>query len=78
MGVTKLLIKDIFIDTDCLSSFLWVGYENLLSQLYPGRLIIPKPVYEEINRPVLSWMRVRVDSMINSGNLTMMELVFET
>ena len=78
MGVTKLLIKDIFIDTDCLSSFLWVGYENLLSQLYPGRLIIPKPVYEEINRPVLSWMRVRVDSMINSGNLTMMELLFET
>lgn len=51
---TRLLIKDIFIDTDCISAFLWVGNESLLSQLYPGRVIMPKPVYDEIDRPTLS------------------------
>lgn len=30
------LTKKIYIDTDCISAFLWVGNESLLSQLYPG------------------------------------------
>ena len=71
---TRLLTKDIFIDTDCISAFLWVGNESLLSQLYPGRVIMPKPVYDEIDRPTLSWMKARVDSMISTGKLTVVEL----
>ena len=64
---TRLLTKDIFIDTDCISAFLWVRNESLLSQLYPGRVVMPKPVYDEIDRPALAWMKARVDSMINAG-----------
>lgn len=70
MRGTRLLTKDIFIDTDCISAFLWVGNESLLSQLYPGRVVMPKPVYDEIDRPALAWMKARVDSMINAGKLT--------
>ena len=70
----KLLTKDIFIDTDCISAFLWVGNESLLSQLYPGRVIMPKPVYDEINRPILAWMKARVDSMISAGKLMVVEI----
>lgn len=72
---TRLLTKNIFIDTDCISAFLWVGNESLLSQLYPGRVIMPKPVYDEIDRPALTWMKARVDSMISAGKLTVVELL---
>lgn len=74
----KLLTKDIFIDTDCISAFLWVGNESLLPRLYPGRIIMPKPVYDEIDRPNLAWMKARVDSMIAAGSLTVVELISGT
>ena len=74
----KLLTKDIFIDTDCISAFLWAGNESLLSQLYPGRIVMPKPVYDEIDRPTLAWMKARVDSMIIAGNLTVVDLTSVT
>lgn len=74
----KLLTKDIFIDTDCISAFLWVGNESLLSQLYPGRIVMPKPVYDEIDRPTLAWMKARVDSMIAAGNLTIVDITSGT
>lgn len=53
------MTKKIFIDTDCISAFLWVNNESLLSQLYPGRIVMPKPVYDEINRPAFSWMKAK-------------------
>ncbi|MDD3139036.1 MAG: hypothetical protein PHX08_08705 [Lachnospiraceae bacterium] len=72
------MTKDIFIDTDCISAFLWVGNESLLSQLYPGRVVMPKPVYDEIDRPSLAWMKARVDSMISSGKLVVVDLTSGT
>lgn len=74
----RLLTKDIFIDTDCISAFLWIRNESLLSKLYPGRIIMPKPVYDEIDRPTLAWMKERVDNMISAGKLTVVELTVGT
>lgn len=68
------MTKDIFIDTDCISAFLWVHDESLLAQLYPGKVVMPKPVYDEIDKPALSWMKQRVDSMISAGQLRIVEL----
>lgn len=78
MRGTRLLTKELFIDTDCISAFLWVGNESLLSQLYPGKVVMPKPVYDEITRPNLSWMKTRVDSMVNDGKLTIVGLTAGT
>lgn len=75
---TRLLTKEIFIDTDCISAFLWVGNESLLSQLYPGRIVMPKPVYDEIDKPNLSWMKTRINSMISAGKLTVVDLIAGT
>lgn len=75
---TRLLTKDMFIDTDCISAFLWVGNESLLAQLYPGRVVMPKPVYDEIDKPNLSWMKDKIDSMIKAGTLTVVELTAGT
>lgn len=69
------MTKDIFIDTDCISAFLWVNNQSLLAQLYPNRIIMPKTVYEEINRPNLGWMKNKVDQMISAKQLKIVDLV---
>ena len=74
MRGTRTLIKDIFIDTDCISAFLWAHDESILAQLYPGKIVIPKPVYDEIDKPALAWMKQRVDSMISAGHARIVEL----
>lgn len=35
------MTDSLFFDSDCISAFLWVGNENLLVKLYPGRIVIP-------------------------------------
>ena len=68
------MTKKIFIDTDCISAFLWVKNESLLTKLYPDRIVMPKPVYDEIDRPQLAWMKQKVDKMISDGNLVVIDL----
>lgn len=50
-----------FFDTDCISAFLWVRNESILAKLYPGRIVLPTQVYDEIKRvpPLLQ----RIDAM---------------
>ena len=57
----------LFFDTDCLSAFLWVRGESILSQLYPGRIILPAQVYDELKR--VPHLLAKVDVMKNEGNL---------
>ena len=47
--MTKLTTNPpLYFDTDCLSAFLWIENESILTQLYPGRVMIPKQVYDEL------------------------------
>jgi len=48
------LTDSLFFDTDCLSAFLWVGNEDLLVKLYPGKVMIPQQVYNELSSPRIS------------------------
>lgn len=57
----------LFFDTDCLSAFLWVRGESILSQLYPGHIILPAQVYDELKR--VPHLLAKVDVMKNEGNL---------
>lgn len=63
----KRLTDRLFFDTDCLSAFLWVRGESILSQLYPGRIILPAQVYDELKR--VPHLLAKVDAMKNEGNL---------
>ena len=54
----------LFFDTDCLSAFLWVNNQSLLSQMYPGRIVIPSAVYAELSNPRVSHLKERIDTMI--------------
>lgn len=43
------MTKQLFFDTDCLSSFLWVHREDILLRLYPGKIVLPQQVFNELS-----------------------------
>lgn len=58
----------VFIDTDCISAFLWVGTEYLLEKLYSGKIVIPQEVYDEINIPTIPHLKSRIDQLVAKGS----------
>jgi len=56
--------EPLFFDTDCLSAFLWIENECLLIKLYPGRIVIPSPVYQELCHPGVEHLLKRVDCLL--------------
>jgi len=72
------LTEPLFFDTDCLSAFLWINNQSLLAQLYPGRIIIPAQVYEELSIPSIPHLKNRIDSMINSGDASIKHILTNT
>ena len=61
------LIDSIFFDTDCISAFLWVKNESLLEKMYSGKIIIPKDVYDELNKLIA----------IGSAKIMLMDIMTE-
>lgn len=59
------LTDQFFFDTDCLAAFLWVREESILEKLYPGKIILPAQVYEEIKK--VPHLQARADKMISNG-----------
>ena len=56
-----------FFDTDCISAFLWIKGESILAKLYSGKIILPTPVYRELQKvPHLS---ARIDTLKQNGDL---------
>lgn len=60
------MIDSLFFDSDCISAFLWVNEQNLLTLLYPGRVVIPKPAYDELSYPTTPHLKQRIDCLINN------------
>ena len=74
----KAYVTELFIDTDCISAFLWVDNQALLPKIFPGKIIMPLPVYRELSRPQVSHLKQRVDSMIERGYISVESLTFGT
>jgi len=72
------LTDSIFFDNDCLSAFLWVGNENLLVKLYPGRVVIPKQVYDELSAPGVAHLKAKVDVLLTNKQVSITEIVVGT
>ena len=71
------MIEPLFFDTDCISAFLWVDKENILAKMYPGRIVIPKQVYDELSHPGLNHLKAlksQVDKLIASGDAKIEEI----
>ena len=63
----SLLTSKIFFDTDCISAFLWVNKQSILEALYPNGIVIPREVYDEIDKPSISHLKRRVDTLISKN-----------
>lgn len=61
------MIDSLFFDSDCISAFLWVQQQSLLALLYPRRIVIPKPVYDELSFPATPHLKQRLDCLINNN-----------
>ncbi len=75
------MTEPLFFDTDCISAFLWVDNESILSKLFPGRIIIPKEVYDELSHPGVNrvkGLKAQVDSMIQNGDATVEPIIVGT
>lgn len=62
------MTDSLFFDSDCISAFLWVKEQNILSLLYPGRIIVPKATYDELSYPSTPQLKGRIDQLLQSGD----------
>ena len=68
------MTDEIFFDSDCISAFLWVDNQSLLARMYPGNIVIPETVYNELCNPNTPHLKERVDSMIDAGEAVLMSI----
>ncbi len=68
----------LFFDTDCISAFLWVKEENILFKLYPGKIILPKPVFNELTNPSIPHIKRRANQLCLNGDVTTKEILVNT
>jgi predicted nucleic acid-binding protein len=72
------LTDSLFFDTDCLSSFLWVKAEYILTALYSNRIIVPQVVYNELSNPGVPQLKARIDVLIAAGDATIHPMLTDT
>ena len=68
------MTDELFFDTDCLSSFLWINDTNLLHELYAGKIVLPEPVYNELSNPCIPHLKQKADAMINAKDVTVKDI----
>ena len=61
------MTKRVFFDTDCISSFMWVGGKNIIEELFDARIVIPEQVYEELSNPKVQHLKEQTDEMIGDN-----------
>jgi predicted nucleic acid-binding protein len=70
------MTEKMFFDTDCLSSFLWVGREDIILSKYNKRIVIPQFVYDEFCRPCVAFLRIKVDNMLAAKLIMKMDIPY--
>lgn len=74
----KSMTEKLFFDTDCISAFLWVKEENILFKLYQGKIILPKPVFNELNNPSIPHIKRKVNELCLNGDVSTKEILLDT
>ena len=72
------MINSLYFDTDCLSAFLWVKKENILSSLFSGKIIVPQEVYNELSYSKIDHLKKRLDVLLNSGDAIVRQIMIGT
>lgn len=72
------MTNKLYFDTDCVSAFLWVKEENILFKLYPGKIILPKPVFNELSNPSIPHIKRKINELCLSGEISQKEILLNT
>jgi hypothetical protein len=70
------MTEPLFLDTDCLSTFLVVQRENLILKLYSNRIGIPQQVYGELRK--VQFMKDRVDALLKANRVVLYQFAAST
>ncbi len=70
------MTDQLFLDTDCLSSYLMVGKENILLQLYRNRIVLPEQGLTEIVR--VPFLKIKMRSLVSSGQIQVVKIIYNT
>lgn len=73
-----MIKSSLFFDTDCLSAFLWVKEESLLPKLYPGKIVIPQKVYDELSNPKVRHLKERIDKLVDANLVSIQAILIGT
>ena len=74
----KDMINKLFFDADCLSAFLWVNREDILFELFPKKIVLPKQVYVELCHPSILHFKRKIDQFAQRDKLSIKEILLDT
>lgn len=74
----KDMTSKLFFDADCLSAFLWVNREDILFELYPEKIVLPKQVYDELCHPSIPHFKRKMDRFTQEDKLSIKEILLDT
>lgn len=63
------MIEQIFFDTDCISSFLWVDRTDILLNLYGKQIILPEQVLDELSNPSVRHLSTKVNQLLSQNQI---------
>jgi len=63
------MIEQIFFDTDCISSFLWVDRTDILLNLYGKQIILPEQVLDELSNPSVRHLTTKVNQLLSQNQI---------
>lgn len=66
--------EDMFFDTDCISSFLWIRRGDIIVNLFTGKIILPKQVYDELKNPRIPHIGQKVDDMCANKEVDILDI----
>jgi hypothetical protein len=72
------MTEELFFDSDCISAFLWVKQENILLNLYPGRIILPQEVFIELSNPVIPHIKNRIAALCSNKDISTKKIFIGT
>ena len=72
------MTKNLYFDTDCMSAFLWVNGEDILTRLFPGKVILPIQVYHELCHPSVPHFKGKINKLLAHHLIFVQEIVTGT
>lgn len=74
----SIMTEQLYFDTDCISSFLWIKRENLLLSLYPGKIILPQDVFVELSNPSIPHIKNKIIQLKSNGDIITQQIIIGT